>query len=162
MERPHKFSHKFCNFFVKTISTFFGAGYLPFIPGTFGSAAGITLYFIVRQNILLYTCAIFVVTILGFLTAGKAAKVFNKRDPCCVVIDEVAGMLISLMFIPHDLKWVITGFLVFRLMDTLKPFPAARIERLHGSLGIMGDDIVAGIYTNIVLQLVLRLGLCAG
>lgn len=147
-------SHKF----IKLISTFFGAGYLPVIPGTFGSAAAMVLYFIIRHNILLYACVLLVVTILGFFTAGKAAKIFNKKDPRCVVIDEVTGILISLMFIPYDLKWAITGFLVFRLMDTLKPFPAARIERLPGSLGIMGDDIVAGIYTNIVLQIVLRLG----
>lgn len=144
--------------FIKLISTFFGTGYLPFIPGTFGSAAGMALYFIIRHNSLLYACVLLVITILGFWTAGKAAKIFNQKDPRCVVIDEAAGMLISLMFIPYDLKWVITGFLVFRLMDTLKPFPAARIERLPGSLGIMGDDIVAGIYTNIVLQIVLRLG----
>lgn len=144
--------------FIKLISTFFGTGYLPFIPGTFGSAAGMALYFIIRHNSLLYACVLLVITILGFWTAGKAAKIFNQKDPRCVVIDEAAGMLISLMFIPYDLKWVITGFLVFRLMDTLKPFPAARIERLHGSLGIMGDDIIAGIYTNIVLQIVLRLG----
>ncbi len=144
--------------FIKLTSTFFGVGYLPFIPGTFGSAAAMVLYFIIRHNILLYAGVFLAVSVIGFITAGKAAKIFNKKDPGCVVIDEAAGILISFMFIPHDLKWAVTGFLVFRLMDTLKPYPAARIERLPGSLGIMGDDIIAGIYTNIVLQIVLRLG----
>lgn len=146
-------------FIVKTISTFFYIGYLPLVPGTFGSLAGIFLYYIFNSNTVIYLSATFILIILGFLVSGEAEKEFNKKDARCIVIDEVSGMLLSLMFIPADFTLVICGFLLFRILDSLKPFPAARIQNLKGSIGIMEDDIVAGIYTNIILQVVWRLSL---
>ena len=94
---------------------------------------------------------------MGFLLTGRAEKIFNKKDARCIVIDEVSGMLLSLIFIPYDVKLVIMAFVLFRILDTLKPFPSGRLERISGSMGIMSDDIVAGLYTNIILQVVLRL-----
>ncbi len=146
------------NRLVNIITTFFYVGYFPFIPGTFGSLAGIGVYYLIKGSIVTYLFVVFLLAVLGFVSAGQAERVFNAKDPKYVVIDEVVGMLLSLLFLPpYDLKVVIMGFFVFRLMDTLKPYPIGLIERLHGGKGIMGDDIMAGIYTNIILQAVLRL-----
>ena len=142
---------------IKLISTFFYIGYLPFIPGTFGSLAGVLVYCFLKNNTLSYILATFALVIIGIIFAGKAEAVFNKKDPRCVVIDEVAGILISFMFLPFDVRLLVVGFFVFRLLDTLKPYPACVFERRHGGVGIMGDDIVAGIYTNIILQVFFRL-----
>jgi len=89
--------------------------------------------------------------------SGRAEKIFNKKDAGCIVIDEVSGMLLSLIFIPYDIKLVIMSFILFRILDALKPFPLDRLQSLTGSTGIMSDDIVAGLYTNIILQVALRL-----
>ncbi len=148
------------DYFIKVAATFFYVGYLPLVPGTFGSIAGLILYFFLKGNSLLYLAAVLLIGFLGFVCSGRAEKIFATQDPKYVVIDEVTGMLISLAFLPYDIKWVVIGFFLFRLLDTLKPFPASRFQRMHGSLGIMGDDIVAGIYCNIVLQIVFWLGKC--
>ncbi len=84
-------------------------------------------------------------------------ELLKKKDPGCIVIDEVMGMLIALSFLPAEPKIIVLAFFIFRILDTLKPFPAGRLQNLHGAIGIMGDDLVAGAYTNIVLQLILNL-----
>jgi len=143
---------------VKVISTFFGAGYFPFIPGTFASVAGVFLFYLVKDNHPLYALLTSVLIITGFLISGMAERAFGKKDAPYIVIDEVCGMLLSLGFLPfYNLKVVIAGFLVFRILDSLKPYPAWQLQDLKGSAGVMADDIIAGIYTNIVLQLALRL-----
>ena len=102
--------------------------------------------------------------ILGFLLAGGTAKLFIRRDPPQIVIDEINGMLISFLALPLgqvampvDRLILIAGFVIFRILDVIKPYPANRFQRQQGSLGIMGDDIVAGIYTNLILRLVIFL-----
>lgn len=142
--------------FVATIVTFFYVGYLPFIPGTFGSLAGVGLIFVIKNNGSAHILFTLVLIVLGFLLTGYAEKMMNKKDARCIVIDEVCGMFVSLLFIPYDIKLVIIGFFLFRIFDSLKPFPISRLEKLHGSLGVMGDDIMAGLYTNLVLQAVFR------
>lgn len=142
---------------VKSLSTVFFIGYLPVAPGTFGSLAGLAIFYLFKNN----TVNLFVVTlsliILGFSVTKKTQEVFGRKDPSCVVIDEVCGMLISLLFLPYyGVKIAIIAFFYFRLLDTLKPFPIGRIEKMGGSLGLMWDDIAAGLYTNIILQVVLR------
>ena len=144
-------------FLVKLISSFFFVGYLPLIPGTFGSLAGLAIYFFVKASAFDLVFATCVVTLLGFLAANEAEKVFNKKDDRRIVIDEVSGMLISLLFLPPEPAIIISAFLIFRALDTLKPYPANGLQRLNGGLGVMSDDIVAGIYTNITLQVVVRL-----
>jgi len=94
--------------------------------------------------------------VIGFLVAGQAERIFNKKDAKCIVIDEVSGMFLSLIFIPYGIKVVILAFCLFRILDALKPYPANKIQGIRGSMGIMGDDIIAGLYTNIILQFVLR------
>ena len=148
---------KISNFIIKAISTFFYVGYLPFIPGTLASVAALFLFYLARNNNLAQVFLTLVVIILGFLASGRAEKLFNKKDPEYVVIDEVSGMLLSFAFIPYDIRLVVIAFILFRIFDILKPFPINKLERLPGSVGIMSDDIVAGIYTNIILQVLLRL-----
>ena len=145
------------NFAVKTLSTFFYLGYLPFIPGTFGSIAGVLIFFLINGSMPLYIILTSLLIISGFAVSAKAERIFNKKDAKYIVIDEVSGMLLALLFIPADLKVVIIGFFLFRILDTFKPYPAYIIQEFKGSLGVMGDDIAAGLYTNIILQVVVRL-----
>ncbi|MDD5155493.1 MAG: phosphatidylglycerophosphatase A [Candidatus Omnitrophica bacterium] len=143
-------------FIVKTLSTFFYVGYLPFIPGTFASIAALGVFFIVKDSLPVYLGVVSCLLVLGFLTAGQAEKFFRKKDHRAIVIDEVCGMLLSLLFIPYAPKIAVIAFFLFRLMDTVKPYPADRLQGLKGSIGVMSDDIVAAIYTNIILQAVVR------
>ena len=146
------------NLIILTLSSFFYVGYLPLIPGTFGSFAGLVLFFLVKNNPGIYLISTLAVIILGYLVSGRAEEIAKIKDARFIVIDEVSGMLLSLIFLPYyNVAVICAGFLLFRLLDTFKPFPAGRFEKLKGSAGIMGDDLVAGIYTNIILQVVLRL-----
>jgi phosphatidylglycerophosphatase A len=139
------------------LSTFFYVGYLPLVPGTFGSLAGLTIYLFLKNNPQLYLFITAILVFLGYAISGKAERIIGTKDARYIVIDEVCGMLICFLFLPFNAKLVIAGFFLFRLLDTLKPFPGGRLERYKGSVGIMSDDIVAGIYTNIILQVVFRL-----
>ncbi len=146
-------------FFVRMLSSFFGLGYAPFIPGTFGSLGGLALWYAVRHDIVLQCATLVVVASIGFAVSGRMEKLIHKKDPSVVVIDEVAGILITLIAIPLSLKAVFLGFILFRILDTTKPYPAGKIQYCHGSFGIMGDDIVAGIYANLVLRCILALSI---
>jgi len=144
------------DFLIKTLSTFFYAGYLPLIPGTFASMVGLWLYYFIKDNPATYLILTFSLIILGFIISGRAEKIFHKKDHRAIVIDEVCGMLLSLLFIPFDPRFAIIAFFIFRLLDTVKPYPANRFQELKGSAGVMSDDIVAGLYTNVILQAVVR------
>jgi len=144
------------NFILRTISTFFYIGYLPFAPGTFASIAALSFFFAVKGNDAVYLSLAAGLTLLGFLVSGRAEKGFGRKDPPCIVIDEVSGMLLSLLFIPYDVRLVIAAFILFRVLDIFKPYPARRVQDLPGSIGIMGDDIIAALYTNIIVQVFLR------
>jgi len=144
------------NFIIKTLSTFFYVGYLPFMPGTFASIAGILLIYLLKGSSVTYILFTLVLTILGFLISGKAEQIFNKKDAKFIVIDEVSGILLGFLFIPYDIKLIVMAFILFRILDAFKPYPSDRLQRLAGSIGIMSDDIVAGLYTNIILQVVSR------
>ncbi len=142
---------------VKLVTSFFYLGHSPFMPGTMGSLGGLIVYFLVRNNDILYAFAILFLFTLGVLFAGEAEKIYKRKDPAMIVIDEACGMLLALFFVPFNLYSVILGFFIFRMLDILKPPPARRMERLTGSLGIMFDDIIAALYTNIILQVIFRL-----
>ncbi|MBN2453395.1 MAG: phosphatidylglycerophosphatase A [Candidatus Omnitrophica bacterium] len=141
---------------VKLITSFFYLGHSPFMPGTMGSLGGLIIYFLVRGNDLLYAFTILFLFTLGVMFAGEAEKVYKRKDPAMIVIDEACGMLLALFFVPFNIYSVMLGFFLFRIFDILKPPPARRLERLTGSLGIMFDDIVAALYTNIILQIIFR------
>lgn len=140
--------------FIIAVTTFFYIGFLPLIPGTFGSLAALLIFFFIRGNPLIHMALLFIILALGFIFSGRAEKILNKKDARCIVIDEVSGMLLALSFLPFDVKLMGIGFILFRAFDTLKPPPANRAEKLKGSAGIMSDDIIAGLYANIILQVV--------
>ena len=140
---------------MKIVASFFYVGYAPVIPGTFGSLATFPLYFLLVYlgGWHIYLAALAVVIAAGVLAAEKAEQQSRIIDPSFVVIDEVAGQLTTLFLIPVSWKTALAGFLLFRIFDIVKPFPAGRAERLHGGWGIMIDDVIAGIYGNLLLRL---------
>lgn len=141
------------------IASVFYAGYLPVAPGTLGSLAAVFLYYFICHNTIMMSVVILVTIILGFVTSGRMEKIFGEKDPDEIVIDEFSGMLISLYRIPPTMGYVVAGFLLFRFFDIVKPRPIKNLEKLKGSLGIMSDDIIAGVYTNIALQVVYLINL---
>ena len=138
------------------IATFGYCGYFPIAPGTVGSAAGLLLYGGVRwtQSPIAEALAIAVLFAAGVWAGTTAERYFGGIDPGPVVIDEVAGMLITLAFVPVGVGGAIAGFVLFRIFDVIKPFPAGRLERLHGGLGVMADDAMAAVYANITLRVI--------
>jgi phosphatidylglycerophosphatase A len=127
-------------------------GYFPFAPGTAGSAAGLVVYAAIRAaSPGLELIVIAAVLLIGIWAAGRAEQELGK-DPGPVVIDEVIGMLITLALLEVTLAGAIVGFFLFRILDVTKPYPADRLEHLHGGFGIMLDDVMAGIYANLTLR----------
>ena len=134
------------------------AGYVgrfPVAPGTAGSAVGLALLVAIRQlgGPGLELGVLVVAVSLGVWASGVGERYAGREDPGLVVIDEVAGMLLTMLWVP--LSWVtaVVGFLSFRLFDIVKPFPARDAERLHGGLGIMADDLIAAVYATAVVRL---------
>jgi phosphatidylglycerophosphatase A len=138
-------------------------GYVPVAPGTFGSAAGLVAYALVRStdSYVVEAVTIVVLFVIGVWSGTQAEHHFGGIDPAPVVMDEVVGMLITLAFLPVNWVGALVGFLVFRLLDVYKPWPAARFERLPGGLGVMADDGMAALYGNLVMR-VLMLAAPAG
>ncbi len=136
------------------LSTVGYIGYFPVAPGTAGSAAGLVVYGAVAWGGApwMQAAAILVVAAVGIWAATISERYFGGIDPGPVVIDEVLGMLITLAFVPVGIKGAIVGFVVFRIFDVFKPFPAGRLERLHGGFGVMADDAAAAVYGNIVMR----------
>jgi phosphatidylglycerophosphatase A len=136
------------------LSTFAYVGYAPFAPGTAGSAAGLAVYALVAWagSPLVEAAAIGGLFAAGIWAGTTAERYFGAIDPGPIVIDEVVGMLITLAFIPVGWRAALAGFVLFRVFDVIKPFPAARLERLHGGLGVMADDAMAAVYANLALR----------
>jgi phosphatidylglycerophosphatase A len=144
--------------FALATATALGVGYVPFASGTFGSLAGLALWWALPASPVVQLIAALGLFVLGAWSAHVAERHFNNTDPGPVVIDEVMGMVITLIWSPRTWPAAVAGFLLFRLFDIVKPYPANRLERLHGGLGVMADDAMAAIYANIALQGVLRGG----
>jgi len=156
-----------------------GVGYLPLAPGTWGSLVGVGIYILLRSLnlgfirhyapansyllsnpqasfLVIELIAITAIILVGIWAGSRAERLLKRKDPGKVVIDEVAGQLISLLPIPLMVlePWwllVIIAFLIFRFFDIIKPYPARRLESLESGLGIMADDIVAGAYAAVVV-----------
>jgi len=129
-------------------------GYVPIAPGTFGSAAGLAVFYAVRStgSISVEIGAIVILFAIGVWAGTAAEHHFGGIDPGPVVLDEVVGMLITLALLPVNGLGAVTGFLVFRVLDVVKPWPSAQFENLPGGLGVMADDGMAAIYGNLVLR----------
>ena len=165
------------NYFALAIATF-GVGYLPLAPGTYGSLVAVGFYLCLRvaifggvsnsnatANPLLHWAflvsellIISTVTVLGVWAASRTERVLRIKDPGIVVVDEVSGQFIALLAVPLVIDrlwwvWLSLAFFLFRFFDIVKPYPARRLESLHGGLGIMADDLVAGAYAALVVAL---------
>jgi phosphatidylglycerophosphatase A len=142
-------------FVALALSTALGVGYVPFAPGTFGSAVGLVVWLLLPSSAGVQAIAIIVLFVVGSWSGSVAERHFGRRDPGAVVIDEVMGMIITLFMNPVGWAGAATGFLLFRIADVIKPFPADRCERLPGGVGVMADDAMAGVYANLVLRVIL-------
>ena len=140
----------------KMYITFFGIGYIPIASGTFGSMAGIILgYIIYLIEFNLFYILIPILFILGIISSNIYEKQTNIKDSSIIVIDEVVGQLISMMFFMHNNFLVILSFFIFRFFDILKPWPASYIDnKIKGGMGVMLDDVIAGIYTIFTIYII--------
>lgn len=139
------------------LATVGGLGYAPVAPGTFGSAAGLAIYWFTRHwSTPAQLSLAAAVTVVGIWAASVAEKHFGREDPGAVVIDEVAGQLVTLALTGAGVTAAIAAFVIFRVLDIIKPYPANRFEALHGGLGIMADDVMAGIYGCALLHVLMR------
>ena len=129
-------------------------GFFPIAPGTVGSAAGVAVYLGARHITVPYFDLMLIIVLLaaGVALTRPCEEDLRCIDPGPIVIDEVMGMLITLFRIPLGWLGILLGFLLFRALDVLKPFPARRLERLHGGFGVMSDDAMAAIYANLLLR----------
>lgn len=132
----------------------FGSGYSPWAPGTAGTAAAIPVfYFMANLPIGVYMIAVLLMMLLGFYICGYTTRAMGKHDHSAIVWDEIVGYLITMLAIPNTWQWMIAGFFVFRLFDVIKPWPINVIDhRIHGGVGIMLDDVLAGIYGLAVMH----------
>ena len=144
--------------FWKIIATSFGAGYAPVAPGTAGAIVASAVAFLLQVYCTeqLYTSTLIILivigTILGIIASNALEKTWGK-DPSKIVIDESVGQWITYLFIPFGLTNIVIGLLLFRLFDIWKPLYIRKFEKLPRGYGVMADDILSGIYANIILQL---------
>jgi phosphatidylglycerophosphatase A len=144
------------SFIEKIIGTGLYSGYAPVAPGTAGSMAALLIYLIPGfENLYIIIPAALISIAVGIPIAGRLEKYYNKPDPRQCTIDEFAGMWISLILVPKEVIPVIAAFLIWRLMDIIKPYPARKLENLEGGLGVMMDDVVAGIYSLVFVHVFL-------
>ena len=139
---------------IKILATGFGSGLAPLAPGTAGTLVGIPLYLVFSVlpwpigliTVLAFTC-------LAWYVSDEAEKLFGRKDAQCIVIDEIAGLQWTLFLVEPTVPHIALGFVLFRLFDIVKPFPARFFqEKLPGGCGVVADDLAAGVYGNLVLQ----------
>lgn len=136
------------------VASVFGAGYSPVASGTVGSlvtAVALWLLPLTRPRMVV---ALVVVTVLGIWAGSRVERALGRKDPGVIVIDEVAGMLLSVVLLPLPLSIpvLVAAFLLFRLFDIWKPFPARESQALTGGMGVMVDDLIAGFYTLVLVM----------
>jgi phosphatidylglycerophosphatase A len=129
-------------------------GFAPVAPGTVGSAAGVALFYLAQASGLPWVQAALIVTLFaaGVWAGTVAEEALGRTDPGPVVIDEVVGMLITLAWIPVTPLGALAGFLIFRVLDVVKPWPSRQFEAMHGGLGVMADDAMAAVYGHLLLR----------
>jgi phosphatidylglycerophosphatase A len=137
----------------KYIATLGPVGFAPKAPGTAGTAAALLILVLLKPSAPLLVLLALGTVVLGTIASGKAEVALGQKDSGHIVIDEVAGYFISMIFIPQTLGYFAASFVLFRIFDILKPPPVRGLQHLHGGVGVMADDIAAGILANIVLQI---------
>jgi phosphatidylglycerophosphatase A len=145
------------NFFEKFIGSGFYTGYFPIASGTVGSFAALLIYLIPGfENLIIIIPAIIIFTAYGIFLGNKFEIKYGK-DPSECTVDEVVGTWISLLALPKTIEIIVVAFLIWRILDIIKPPPARGLEKIKGGLGIMIDDVVSGIYTLIIMHLIVYL-----
>ena len=145
------------NRFVKVLASGFGLGYIPYAPGTFGTLAGIPLFLLLaRFSPIHYILSLVAIFIFSCFIAKKAEILFNKKDSANIVIDEVTGFIVTMARIEPSHYSVMLGFIFFRFFDIVKVYPANFFNRMQGGTAIVLDDVIAGIYANILLRITLK------
>ena len=144
---------------VMFLATGCNIGKLPYAPGTFGSLLALfPCYLLALLPSWAEIAAIFAFVCIAILVADKAEKLLAQKDPGSIVIDEIAGMMVTLAVLPFNSLTAVSGFIIFRILDIAKPFPIRAIEkRLKGGVGIVVDDLVAGIMGNMILRIIFSL-----
>jgi phosphatidylglycerophosphatase A len=133
------------------LASVFGAGYAPVASGTVGSFVTVVAIWLLPLTPLRILLALVVVTLIGIWSGSRVERVLGKKDPGVIVIDEVAGMLLSVILLPPTIPVLVTAFLLFRLFDIWKPFPARESQALTGGMGVMVDDLIAGLYALVLV-----------
>lgn len=135
------------------LASVFGAGYAPVASGTVGSFVTVVAIWLLPLTPLRIAVALVVVVLVGVWAGSRVERVLGKKDPGVIVIDEVAGMLLSVILLPrpHTIPVLVTAFLLFRLFDIWKPFPARESQALTGGVGVMVDDLIAGVYALVLV-----------
>jgi phosphatidylglycerophosphatase A len=145
-------------FIRELIATGFYTGYIPFMPGTFGTLIGVIIYlFLSRYTIFYYVLVILLIIMAITVSDYAEKKIFKKKDAPYIVIDEVVGFLIAMVTFQFDfnlesIRFIVLGFILFRAFDIWKPYPINKLQDLEGGLGIVTDDLLAGVFTNLFLQ----------
>ena len=134
------------------LASLFGAGYSPVASGTVGSFITLVAIWLLPWTTFGLVVALVVVTLVGLWAGSRVERVLGRKDPGLIVIDEVAGMLLSVIGLPRSIPVLVTAFLLFRLFDIWKPFPARESQALTGGMGVMVDDLIAGLYTLILIM----------
>lgn len=142
--------------FARLMATWFYVGDFPVAPGTMASAVGMVMCFILSAHPVLYVVLGIIITYIGFKASDITEGLVGTKDPSCVVIDEVAGVMIAFFLLPITPAIAITTFFLFRAFDMFKIYPVNKLEEMKGGVGIMMDDLFAGLYTNIVMHLAIR------
>jgi len=139
------------------IATGLGSGYSPWAPGTAGSVVGLALFVpLAHAPLVAQIAATGLVFAVGVWAATATARRTGLKDPGLVVVDEIAGMWVTLLLMPFTLEVAVVAFFAFRAMDIVKPYPARDLERLPEGWGIMADDVMAGVYANLLVRVVSR------
>jgi len=140
------------------LATGFYTGNIPFAPGTFGSLFGLPICFILAELKIIQAIVCTVLFIFFAIWISKnAERLLKKSDPGCIVIDEIAGMVVTLIGLPFNLTTAVIGFIFFRILDILKPFPIRILDnRISGGFGVVADDVAAGIIANLLLRIIIH------
>jgi phosphatidylglycerophosphatase A len=141
------------------LATGFYIGNIPFAPGTVGTILGLPLCFLLgllKLPLALVCTMLFI--LIAIWISHIAEKRLKKKDPGCIVIDEIAGMAVTLIGLPFNLTTGLSGFIIFRILDISKPFPIRALEKhLPGGLGVVADDVIAGIMANLILRVIIHI-----
>ncbi len=146
--------------FTLFLATFGGIGYLPGMPGTWGSLAALPLWWAMQRCLSpwRYALAWLALLAVSLWAAGEAWNTLGEADHPAIVLDEVMGLLVALAWVPPKWPWVVLGFALFRVFDIAKPFPLKLLEQLPGGLGVVIDDVAAGAAARVVLGLLMMVG----